>query len=108
MEIDEEASTVSLVPSHPVVLKINLAAKQGEECVRRALEEIEEDIGSHADCRAEEASDGDSFVDLMGNLERDTGGESEGLTFADILQRGDLLSETLLEGAVDDPDMPVC
>ena len=52
----------------------------------------------------EEASGGDSFVDIMGNLERDTGGESEIMTFADILKRADLLYETLLEGLADTPD----
>ena len=76
--------------------------------MRRALEENEADVGSHAECRAAEANDGGSFVDIMGNRERDTGGESEGLTFADILQRAYLLSETLLDGVVDAPRMTWC
>ena len=58
--------------------------------------------------QAKGASDGDSFADIMGNLEQDSGGDSEGLTFADILQRVDLLSETLLEALVVTPDMPLC
>ena len=44
----------------------------------------------------------------MGGLEKENGGESEGFTFADILQRADLLSETVLEGAVDTLDLPLC
>ena len=75
----------------------------GEECVRRALEEVE------ASCRrTKEASEGDSFVDIMGSLDKDTAGESEGFTFADILQRADLLSVTVLEGVVNTPDLPLC
>ena len=38
---------------------------KGEECMRRALEEVEASSG-----RAEEASEGDSFVDIMGSLEK--------------------------------------
>ena len=44
----------------------------------------------------------------MGSLEKETGGESEGFTFADILQRGDLVPETKLEGVVNTPDSPLC
>ena len=55
----------------------------------------EESIGGIEanDGRAEEASEGDSFVDIMGSLEKESGGFSEGFTFVDILQRADLLSE---------------
>ena len=69
--------------------------------MRRALEEIEASDGW-----TEEASDGGSFVDIMGGLEKETVGESERFTFKDILQRADLLSETVLEGVVDTPDLP--
>ena len=61
-----------------------------------------------SDSRTEEASEGDSFVDIMGGLERETGGESEGFTFYDILQGADLLSETVLEDVVNTPDLPMC
>ena len=71
--------------------------------MRRALEEVEA-----KDIRNEEASEGDSFVDIMGSLENETGGEFEGFTFADTLQRADLLSATVLEGVVDTPDLPFC
>ena len=43
----------------------------------------------------------------MGGLEKKNGGQSEGFTFADILQRADLLSESLL-GVVATPDVPLC
>ena len=76
---------------------------EGEECVRGALEGVEA-----SDSRTEEATEGDSFVDIMGGLKKETGGESEGFTFEDILQRADLLSETVLEGLVDTPDLPMC
>ena len=75
----------------------------GEECARRALEEVET-----SDSRTEEASEGDSFVDIMGCLEKETGSESEGFTFEDILQRADFMSETLLEGVVVTSDLSLC
>ena len=82
---------------------LDVVVREGEECVRRALEEVEA-----SDSRTEEASEGDSFVDIMGGLEKENGGESEGFTFADILQRADLLSETVLEGVVATRDLPLC
>ena len=71
--------------------------------MRRTLEEVEA-----SDSRTEEASEGDSSVHIMGGLDKETGGESEDFTFADILERADLLSETLLEGVVGTPDLPLC
>ena len=80
-----------------------MVIQEGEECVRRVLEEMEAS-GS----RTEEASEGDSFVDIMGGLDKEVGGESEGITFADILRRADPLSETVLEGVVGVPELPLC
>ena len=77
--------------------------REREDCVRRALEEVEA-----SDSRTEEASEGDSFVHIMGSLDKEIGGESGGFTFADILQRADPLSETVLEGVVGAPDLPLC
>ena len=79
-----------------------MVVRKGEDCMRRSLEEIETSDG-----RDEETSEGDSFVDIMGSLEKETGGESEGFTFPDFLQHADLLSETGLEGVVDTPDLPL-
>ena len=67
------------------------------------MAEVEAIVG-----RAEEASEGDSFVDIMGALEKETGGESGGFTVADVLQGADLLSETKLGGVFDTPDLPSC
>ena len=67
------------------------------------MEEIEA-----SDSRTEEASEGDSFLDIMGVLDKKVGVESEGFTFADILRRADPLSETVLEGVVGIPDLPLC
>ena len=95
--IDEGVPESNVVPTLQFFL-----LREGEECVKRALEEVEA-----SDSRTEEVSEGDSFVDIMGSLEKETGGESEGFTFADILQRADLLSETLLDGVVDTLDLPL-
>ena len=57
------------VPNPHFVPDVNVVISEGEECMRRALAEIEASDG-----RAEEASEGDSFVDIMGGLERETGG----------------------------------
>ena len=100
---EQELAIDEGVPGDDVVSNLDVVIREGEECVRRALEETEA-----IDSRTEEASVGDSFVDIMGNLERETGVESEGFTFADILQRGDLLSETVLEGVVDSANLPSC
>ena len=97
-----------MVPNPRVISDLNLSAGEGEEGVTKELEKIDVDVGSHADCQVEGTSDGDSFVDIMGNLERDTGFESEGLTFADMLQLAGLLAVFLLQGVVDAPDMPSC
>ena len=92
----------SAVPSSQFFPKIRVVVREEEKCVRRALEKVETSDG-----RAQEESEGDRFVDIMVHLEKETGGESEGLTFPDILQRADLLSETVLEGVVDTPDFPL-
>ena len=67
------------------------------------MEEVET-----SDSRTEEASEGDSFVDIMGSLDKENGGESEGFTFTDILRRADPLSETVLECVVCVLDLPLC
>ena len=99
---DEGVPESSVVPNLQFVPDSNVMIREGEECVRRALEEVEA-----SDSRIEEASEGDSFVDTMGSLDKEIGGESEGFTFVDILQRADPLSETVLEGVVSVPDLPL-
>ena len=101
--IDEGVPESSAVLNLQFVPDLDVVVREGEECVRRALEEVEA-----SDSRTEEASEIDSFVDIMGGLEKKTGVESEGFTFADILQRADFLSKTVLEGVVDTLDLPLC
>ena len=103
LAIDESVPQSNAVPNLQFVPNLDVVIREGQECVRRALEEIEA-----IDSRTEEASEGDSFVDFTGGLEKKNGGESEGLTFADILQRADILSQTVLEGKVAPPDLPLC
>ena len=103
LAIDEGVPESSVVPNLHFVPDSNVVIREGEECVRRVLEEIEA-----SDSRTEEASEGDSFVDIMDGLEKEVGGESEGFTFANILHRADPLSETVLEGVVGVPDLPFC
>ena len=100
---DYDVSASSLVPSSHFVHDSTVVVWEGDECVRRASKEVEASDG-----QAEEASEADSFGDIMGSLERETGGESDGFTSADILQRADSLSEAVLEGVVDTPDFPLC
>ena len=100
---DEGVPESSVVPNLQFVPDSNVVIQEGEECVRRVLEEIEA-----SDSRTEEASEGDSFIDIMGGLDKEVGGESEGFTFSDILQRADPLSETVMEGVVGDPNLPLC
>ena len=99
LAIDESVPQSNAVPNFQFVPDLDVVVMEGEECVRRALEEVKA-----SDSRTEEASEGDSFVDIMGGLEKETGGEYEGFTFEDMLQRVDLLSETVLEGVVDSLD----
>ena len=95
LAIDEGVPESSVVPNLQFVPDWNVVIREGEECVRRAMEEVEA-----SDRRTEEASEGDSFVDIMGSLDKGVGGESEGFTIAYILRRADPLSETVLEGVV--------
>ena len=103
LAMDEGVPESSVVPNLQFVPNSNVVIQEGEECVRRVLEEIEA-----SDSRTEEASDGDSFVDIMGSLDKEVGFESEGFTFTDILRRADPLPETVLEGVVSVPDLPLC
>ena len=103
LAIDDGVPGRSAVANLQNVPDLNVVISEGEDGVRRALAEAKIITGP-----AEEASEGDSFVDIMSGLEKETGGESEGFTFADILQRADLLSETMLEVVVDTLDLPLC
>ena len=103
LPIDESVTQSNAVPNLQFVPDFDVVVIEVEDSVRGALEEVEA-----SDSRTEEASEGDDFVDIMGGFEKETGVESEGFTFEDILQRADLLPETVLEGVVDTPDLPLC
>ena len=103
LAIDKGVPKSSVVTNLQLVPDSNVIIQEGEECVRRVLEEIEA-----SDSRSEEASEEESFIDIMGGLVEEVGSESEGLTLADILRRADPLSKTVLEGMVGVPDLPLC
>ena len=103
LAIDEGVPDSSVVPNLQFVTDSKVVTQEGEECVRRVLEEIEA-----SDSRTEKASEGDVFVDIMGSQDKEVGFESEGFTFTDILRQPDPLPETVLEGVVGDPDLPLC
>ena len=82
LAIDEGIPESSVVPSLQFVLDLNVVIQEGEECVRRVLEEIEA-----SDSRTEEASERDSFIDIMGGLDKEVGvnqRDSHLLTFCDV------------------------
>ena len=103
LAIDESVLQSNAVPNLQFVPDLDVVVKEGEQCVRKALEEVEA-----SDSRTEELSEGDSFVDIMGGSEKEPGSESEGFTFEDNLQRADLLSETVLDCVVDTLDLRLC
>ena len=89
--------------------KLDRAEKEGVECVQRAWELLSSEVicGSEPVLGADD-DDEYSFVDVVGGKQRDEGAESEGFTFADILMRANLLSETVLGGDVGSSELPMC
>ena len=109
LEIDEGVveSSVSLDP--PIVPKFDVAEREGWECVRRALEQLSSEVISGMEPVLDADDDGeDSFVDVIGDEQRDEGAESEGFIFADALMRENILSKTVLEGDVGSYKLPLC
>ena len=96
-----------LIP--PFVPSFDVAEREGDECIRRALERLSSNVncGTEPELGADADSE-DSFVDVVGSDRRDDGAESEGFTSAGALMRANLQSETVLEGAVGSPEMPLC
>ena len=103
LAIDEGVPESSVLPNLQFVPDSNVVIQEGEECVRRVLEEIEA-----SDNRTEEASEGDSLADIMGSLDKEVGFEPEGFTFVDVLRLADPLLETVLVGVVGVSDLPLC
>ena len=65
LAIHEGIAGCSAVPNLQFVPDLNVIISEGEECVRRALAGVEASVG-----RGEEVSEGDSFVHIMGGLEK--------------------------------------
>ena len=87
----------------------DVAEIEGGECINITLGELEMGVGKRAYSVAEEAGEWKtSFVDIMGGMEREAGGESEGFTFANSLHGADLPSERLLESVVHMSQLPLC
>ena len=103
LAIDEGVPENNAVSNLQLVTDFDVVVREGEDCVRRALGENEA-----KDSQTEETSEVDTFVEIKGGVEKETGGESEGFTFADILQSADLMSETVIECVVGTPDLPLC
>ena len=75
----------------------------------RAVEQLSIDDTERAVERGDDDDDGQySYVDVVGEVETDEGGVSEGFTFAEALMRANLLSETVLEGGVGSSELPLC
>ena len=112
LEIDEREVEESVSPVPPFALDLSVAEREGVECVRRVLERLSGEAMESAERAVErddkDADGNDSFVDVVGDEETDEGAVSEGFTFAEVLMRANLLSETLLEGGVGSSEMPLC
>ena len=101
LEIDEGVVERSVSLDPPFVPSLDIAEREGADCVQRALELLggEVNCGSEPVLGADDDHE-DSIVDVVGGEQRDEGAESESFTFADVLMRANLLSETVLEGDV--------
>ena len=71
LAIDEGVLESSSVPNLQFVPNSNIVIEEREECVKRVLVDVEA-----SDSRTEEASEGESFIDIMGSLEEEVGSES--------------------------------
>ena len=109
LEIDEGAVEKSLSLALPFVPSFDVAEREGEECVRRALELFSNNTicGTEPVSGADDDAE-DSFLDVVGGDQRDEGAESEGFIFNDVLMRANLHSETVLEGDVGSSELPLC
>ena len=111
LEIDEREVGESVSPIPPFTPEMSVAEREGVECVRRVLEQLSSEAVESSERAVERDGDddgNDSFVDVVGDEETDEGAVSEGFTFAEVLRRANLLSETVLEGGVCSSEMPLC
>ena len=61
LAIDEGIPESNAVPNLQFVPDLDVVVREGEECVRRALEEV-----GASDSRTEETNEAESFMDIMG------------------------------------------
>ena len=114
LEIDEREVGERVSPVPPFALDLSVAEREGVVCVRRVLEQLSSEVIDGSERVLERGDDcgngdgNDSFVDVVGDVETDEGAVSEGFTFAEALMRANLLSETVLEGAVGSSELPLC
>ena len=89
----------SLCANAPVFPYLSVAAQEGEECVRRAFEQLRDEVRVviHVGCTPKKQVEDEetSFPDIMRGMETEAGGEWEGFTFSDIMQPAEILSEAL-------------
>ena len=102
LEIDEREVGESVSPVHPFAPNLSVAETEGVECVSRVLEQLSGEVIESTERALERDDDdgNDSFVDVVGDEQTDEGPVSEGFTFAEVLMRANLVSETVLEGGV--------
>ena len=78
LAVDEEVAESSLFSNPPMSPGFNFGEGDGEECVRRTLEQLSSEarVGCHADCVTERDTEEDetSFVDVMGVMDVEDGG----------------------------------
>ena len=110
LEIDEREVGESVSPVPPFAPNLSVAERKGVECVRRVLEPLSSEVIDSTERAVERDDDdgNDSFVDVVGDKQTDEGAVSENCTFAEVLMRANLLSETVLEGGVGSSELPLC
>ena len=113
LEMDEREVEESVSPVPPFAPDLSIAEREGVECVRRVLEQLSSEAMESAERALERGDDkdddgNDSFVDVVGDEETDEGAVSEGVTFAEVLMRANMLSETVLEGGVGSSELSLC
>ena len=111
LAIDEEATEkiVSLDPAF--VPHFNVAEGEGEECVRKTLEQFRAEISARIEpAYAFDADDesGRAFIDVGGDGRGVDGAECERFPIAGALIWANLLSEIILESVVDTSKLPFC
>ena len=109
LEIDEGVVERNASLGHPCVLSFDAAEREGVECVRRALEQLEGEVISGTELVIDADDEGeDTFVDVVRGGQRHQGADPEGFTFTVALICANLLSETILEGVVSSSELPLC